>query len=90
MTPVFITPRELALKLDVSTELVYKWARTGTIPCIRDDRGRYFFNLNTVANALCFDGKGERVRSLANARNEARRKAALRDDTAAFEKAGLA
>ena len=90
MDPVFITPRELALKLDVSTELVHKWAKAGKIPFIRDDRGRYFFNLNTVANALCFNGQWERRKALLAARDESRRQAALRDDTAAFEKAGLA
>ncbi len=79
MLPIFLSPRELAQRLNVSYETVLKWAKLGKIPFIRDDRGRYLFNLNAVANAICFDGAPERVKALACARTDARRKAAVRE-----------
>jgi excisionase family DNA binding protein len=50
--PSFLDPQRLAKHLGVSYSTVLSWARSGTIPAIRDKRGRYLFHVNAVFDAL--------------------------------------
>jgi excisionase family DNA binding protein len=52
MPPVFCDARDLAERLGVRYDTVLSWVRRGKIPHVRDGRGRYLFNLNTVLEAL--------------------------------------
>ncbi|HKM56768.1 MAG TPA: helix-turn-helix domain-containing protein [Isosphaeraceae bacterium] len=52
MPPIFVDARELAERLGVRYNTVLTWVRRGKLPHIRDGRGRYLFNLNTVLEAL--------------------------------------
>ena len=48
MPPVFLNARDLAEQLEVGYGTVLSWARRGSIPHVRDGRGRLLFNLNSV------------------------------------------
>ena len=48
MPPVFLDAHGLAQRLDVKYVTVLAWVRRGKIPFVRDGRGRYLFNLNSV------------------------------------------
>jgi excisionase family DNA binding protein len=52
MPPAFLDAQELAKRLDLSYGTLLSWVRRGKLPCIRDGRGRYLFNLNSVLKAL--------------------------------------
>jgi excisionase family DNA binding protein len=52
MPPVFVDARALAERLDVTYETVLTWTRRGKIPHVRDGRGRYLFNLDSVLETL--------------------------------------
>ena len=52
MPPIFVDARGLAERLDVTYDTVLTWVRRGKLPHIRDGRGRYLFNLNTVLETL--------------------------------------
>ncbi len=52
MPPIFVDARDLAERLDVICDTVLTWVRRGKLPHIRDCRGRYPFNLNTVPETL--------------------------------------
>jgi excisionase family DNA binding protein len=52
MPPAFLSAQELAKRLDLSYGTLLSWAHRGVIPYIRDGRGRYMFNLNSVLKAL--------------------------------------
>jgi excisionase family DNA binding protein len=52
MPPVFLDAHGLAEQLDVRYQTILSWARRGKIPHIRDGRGRYLFNLNSVSESL--------------------------------------
>ncbi len=52
MPPIFCDARDLAERLSVRYDTVLSWVRRGKIPHVRDGRGRYLFNLNTVLEAL--------------------------------------
>jgi excisionase family DNA binding protein len=52
MPPIFVDPRGLAERLDVTYDTVLTWARRGKVPHVRDGRGRLMFNLNSVIEAL--------------------------------------
>jgi excisionase family DNA binding protein len=52
MPPIFVDTRALAERLDVSYDTVLSWVRRGKIPHVRDGRGRFMFNLNSVIEAL--------------------------------------
>jgi excisionase family DNA binding protein len=52
MPPVFVSAHDLADHLDVTYDTVLTWARRGTIPHVRDGRGRLLFNLDSVLGAL--------------------------------------
>jgi len=44
--------QHLAERLGVRYDTVLTWVRRGKLPHIRDGRGRYLFNLNTVLETL--------------------------------------
>jgi excisionase family DNA binding protein len=52
MPPIFVDARDLAERLGVRYDTVLTWVRRGKLPHIRDGRGRYLFNLNTVLETL--------------------------------------
>ena len=52
MPPIFVDARDLAERLGVRYDTVLTWVRRGKLPHIRDGRGRYLFNLNTVLGTL--------------------------------------
>lgn len=52
MPPIFVDARTLAGRLDVSYNTVLTWTRRGKIPHVRDGRGRYLYNLNSVLQSL--------------------------------------
>ena len=52
MPPVFVDARTLADRLDVGYGTVLTWVRRGRIPHVRNGRGRYLFNLESVTRAL--------------------------------------
>ena len=52
MPPIFVDARDLAERLGVRYDTVLTWVRRGKIPHVRDGRGRYLFNLNTVLETL--------------------------------------
>jgi excisionase family DNA binding protein len=52
MPPTFLDAQGLADRLEVSYGTLLEWVRRGKIPCIRDGRGRYLFNLTSVVSAL--------------------------------------
>ena len=52
MPPTILSAMELAARLDVSYDTILAWSRRNKIPCIRDGRNRYFFNLDSVLSAL--------------------------------------
>jgi excisionase family DNA binding protein len=52
MPPVFVDASTLADRLDVSYQTVLTWTRRGKIPHVRDGRGRYLFNLDSVLETL--------------------------------------
>ncbi len=52
MPPIFVDARDLAERLGVRYDTILTWVRRGKLPHIRDGRGRYLFNLNTVLETL--------------------------------------
>ena len=72
MPIVILTARELAARLDVSYETVITWTHRGTIPVIRDGRGRMMFSLDAVLKAF----RPEAAAAIARAENT--RNAAVR------------
>lgn len=52
MSPILLSARELAQRLDVSYETILSWTHRGKIPTIRDGRNRQIFNLDTVLKWL--------------------------------------
>src|SRR5271157_2146009 len=52
MPPIFVDARDLAERLGVRYATILTWVRRGKLPHIRDGRGRYLFNLNTVLETL--------------------------------------
>lgn len=52
MPLVLLDGRGLAQRLGVRYEDVMSWARVGKIPSVKTGRGRVFFNLDLVIDAL--------------------------------------
>lgn len=52
MPPILLNARELAKRLDVSSQTVLAWARRDEVPCIRDGRNHVLFNLDAVLKVL--------------------------------------
>lgn len=65
MLPIVLDSYELADKLGCCQKSVIKMARKGTIPSIRDERGRTMFSLRAVLSALREEPEGhERLRAV--------------------------
>ena len=80
MPPIFVDARDLAERLGVRYDTVLTWVRRGKLPHIRDDRGRYLFNLNTVLETLrqkSLDARHAAAGREVDMRSDSRRKPTL-------------